>query len=453
MAGGEPRIHPPVWPGSDSPSGGLERRGNLYVDPTDGNPIWTARTPAEETPSAGDSRSAPPVEELEAIWQETTGRSLPDSARDLLNTLNEALGYRPSESGNAPEASAAEPQQATAAEQPDQSAAATETAAVTEAPTGQKESAPPPHEETSNNTSPEDPAEKVRAALAEADAHQERLRGLPEWQQAQTVRGAVRHLWRVIQHRAGEKWAALRSDARFQGWWKTLTIRACDGIARLATAAADRLRNARGPLPTAEALLNLRDAAITYSTAVENNTANAIGTGDGDADPSLTGRQRPAGLTPYASLDDAAEVSQRISQGFTEWAGTPMGQELTSAEPMHPKVAAMGRTVRTMREDWRRLPGEDTTEWAGPAAGPFGDVARSAADVVQAAKKSGRFDQSDVQLLQGIAESAFVHAGRLAVTLPGSATPSPSAARQQAAPPRPQVAVPAAATPGPRVSA
>jgi hypothetical protein len=114
----------------------------------------------------------------------------------------------------------------------------------------------------------------VNAALRGTDTYATELRELPEWQQIQTVRGAWSHLWRVIRERAGEHFDQLRTDGRVGEFFRKMSLRVCERIAQWAQACAERLRrdgDRPGPgdnnraLPSAEALLRLGDAALSYS--------------------------------------------------------------------------------------------------------------------------------------------------------------------------------------------
>jgi hypothetical protein len=269
--------------------------------------------------------------------------------------------------------------------------------------------------------------------------------------------------------RAGAYWDAFRTDARFEGFWRTVSIRAAETIARLATAAADRLRaGAAGDLPTAEALLKLSETTLTYSTSAKAAAAPADPPAElqegAQTKPEATAQQAPtrtaaaatpanlpadaraaksetatrAQVQPYESRSAAAAASRDVARSFQSWIDTPMGQEL--AKSSNPKVVEF-------REAWRRLPDASLPTGPGPAAGPYGEVAVKARALVEAAVASGRFTRVDVMALRTLSAQAGAHAGRLAVTLPGTPSGGPAAAVT----PRPQVPVPAPPTArGPR---
>uniref|UniRef100_UPI003CE7FCE6 hypothetical protein n=1 Tax=Pseudomonas aeruginosa TaxID=287 RepID=UPI003CE7FCE6 len=72
----------------------------------------------------------------------------------------------------------------------------------------------------------------VNRALAAADQHQAVLQATPEWQEIQTVRGAVRNLWEAIKRQTGKHFQQFMGDGRVQAWWKKTSIRICERIAR-----------------------------------------------------------------------------------------------------------------------------------------------------------------------------------------------------------------------------
>lgn len=111
-------------------------------------------------------------------------------------------------------------------------------------------------------THPEQNAAAVNGALAAADHHQAALLAAPEWQDIQTVRGAARNLWQAIERQTGAYFEKLMGDGRVQAWWKETSIRICEGIAALATRAADRLRG-HAPEPAA-CMERLHEAADRY---------------------------------------------------------------------------------------------------------------------------------------------------------------------------------------------
>ncbi len=274
-------------------------------------------------------------------------------------------------------------------------------------------------------------AAAVGAVTADADSHAVRLEEHPEWQRIQTVRGALRHAWDVMKEKAGPSWDTLRADVRFQGFWKTASIRACEAISVHAAALANRLRSGTGDPRAADALLKLSDATLTYSTAAQappaRTPAPATGT-DAAAAPMqrLVERKPP---TPYAAREDAARAASEVTAHFQAWITSQMGQELAGSDH---------RRVTALREAWQQLPPHNSQP--GPAVGPYSDVAERAKALVTAAESAGRFASRDLQALQALAQAADRHAARLAVTLPPG---------QSRTAPRAAVTAPAVATPTP----
>jgi N12 class adenine-specific DNA methylase len=341
----------------------------------------------------------------------------------------------------------------------------------------------------------EDAAAALSTAVAAADSHADRLRDLPEWQQLQTVRGAAKHLFDTLQKRAGERWNDFWNDSRVQGFWRTVSIRTAEAISRLATWAADKLHaGAAADRPAAEAVSEVSRAAAAYVTsargpatptdppadsrggapstgAVREDTPQQVQAGTAAADPPVEEAKadQPQAATPpatlgtpdtapaapkqvqqaqpYGSRGDAVRASQGVAASFKSWIDTPMGQELAQSTNPH---------VMAFREAWQRLPTADLPTGPGPAAGPYGEVAVKARALVEAAVASGRFTRVDVTTLRALSTEASSHAGRLAVTLPGtqSGTPAAAAAAPAVAAPRPQVPAPAPpAARGPRAGA
>ncbi|MEU5811527.1 hypothetical protein [Streptomyces sp. NPDC047718] len=267
-------------------------------------------------------------------------------------------------------------------------------------------------------TPPGDAAAAVETALRKADTHTSALKDLPEWRRIQTVRGALQHVWDVLQTKAGPYWSTLATDIRIQGFWKTASIRACEAISSQAVSLAKRIQ---GDLPAATALMELSSATITYST-----TAAASAPARPLAPPAAAGNPPSSAPVPYAARADAVRAAQDVTTRFQTWIAGPMGQEfLTSSH----------RRVLGLREAWKQLPPQHTP--SAQAVGRYSAVAEKAAALVAAASRSGRFATGDVQALQALAQAAETHAARLAVTLP----PNTKAPRTAAA--APQVAVPA----------
>ncbi|MFE3557859.1 hypothetical protein ACFXKW_23765 [Streptomyces sp. NPDC059193] len=272
-------------------------------------------------------------------------------------------------------------------------------------------------------------AAAVDSATAVADSHAASLEDHPEWQRIQTIRGSLRHVWDVMKEKAGAAWDDLRADVRFQGFWRTLSVRACEAISTQAAALADRLRPGTGNLPTADALLKLSAATLNYSTAAEAGRARTpTPTSGGEAaEPPmqrLTTRPTP---TAYATREDAVRAAAEVTAHFQTWITSPMGQEL--ADSSHRRVAAF-------RNAWHQLPPHPSNP--AQAVGPYGSVAEHARALVTAAVGQGRFTPADLQALHTLAQAADQHAARLSVTLP------PATARTA---PKPTLAPPAVATP------
>ncbi|MER6314446.1 hypothetical protein ABT237_11835 [Streptomyces sp. NPDC001581] len=261
----------------------------------------------------------------------------------------------------------------------------------------------------------------------------------PEWQRIETIRGALRHVWEVMKEKAGSSWETLRADVRFQGFWKTASIRACEAISVLAAAGANRLRHGTGDLPAVDALRRLSDVTGTYSTvAAAEPTRAPAATALSAPGVATTSMQRLVDRRPpvaYATRDDALRAAEEVTARFEKWIRSPMGQEVAGSR--HTRVAAF-------RDAWLRLPPPRDAA-SGPAVGSYGQVADQAQALVTLAVRSARFAAADVQALQGLAQAAEKHSARLSVTLPPGAA---RAAPRVAAPA--QVATPA--TPAARPS-
>ncbi|MFC8829439.1 hypothetical protein ACFT9I_29305 [Streptomyces sp. NPDC057137] len=192
-----------------------------------------------------------------------------------------------------------------------------------------------------------------------------------------------------------------------------MSIRVCEGIARQATRLADRLRDSRAALPSAEAPVDLGDAALTYSEKAQPQSVE-------DLPDKARERLREQNQTvcrllrtgkglPYTSRADAVDATRDLAKAFRNWMDTPMGQELRESD--HPRVAEF-------RTAWHKLPPNDLPTGPGPAAGPYGEVAVHARKVADAAAKSGRFAPDDVAALYLAAANADTHSARLSRTLP-----------------------------------
>ncbi|MFJ7271975.1 hypothetical protein ACIQV3_35965 [Streptomyces sp. NPDC099050] len=283
-------------------------------------------------------------------------------------------------------------------------------------------------------------ANAVETAEAGVDAHAESLKDHPEWQRIQTVRGALRHVWDVMKENAGPYWENLKADIRFQGFWKTASIRACEAISSSASALARRFQ---GDLPTADALLKLSDATLTYSTVATTAEPAPAPAATPAEEPAVSAKEsgisaeapmqrlvERATPTAYATREDSVRAAEEVTTRFQKWISSPMGQEL---------VASDHRRVAEFRDAWQQLPPHDSGP--GPAVGPYGNVAERAKALVTAAVGSARFTPGDLQALQVLAQAADHHAARLAVTLP----PGTATLALKAAAPTPRVAVPATA--------
>ncbi|GHG50248.1 hypothetical protein [Streptomyces griseocarneus] len=251
----------PLWTGNGLPDGKWERHGNALHDYFDDRPTWRLKPdqaaqqpPVHPQPAAAPTRAEAPsdaglwagVDEVREAWQEHVPAD-PSTAEDAwqailreLRTLDQALqAAGGSPAGPARPAAAAEP---------------------------------------AHPTDPEKAAGAVNTALDTVDQHAAAgLRDSPEWQQLQTIRGAARNLWDTLKGRAGEYWHSFREDVRFETFWKTVSIRACEKIAEIAISAADRIhRSTAGDLPTADALLALSNTSLAYSTTARESVAPAL---------------------------------------------------------------------------------------------------------------------------------------------------------------------------------
>ncbi|MEU3733926.1 hypothetical protein AB0E81_31720 [Streptomyces sp. NPDC033538] len=137
-----------------------------------------------------------------------------------------------------------------------------------------------------------------------------------------------------------------------------------------------------GDLPTAEALLELGDAALAYSTPgiprPDHPASDATADGNVSEARQLHTTLRTGAPVPYWTQGEAVHASREVAEAFQAWRETPMGRELT-ASSQHPRVAAF-------RQAWQRLPAADLPDGPGTAAGPYGDVGRSAQTLVERAE-------------------------------------------------------------------
>lgn len=426
----------PLWTGSDLPSGAWHQEDGVLHDAY-GVPQWRLRTapgdrPLTQTP-AGTAAYEPVG--LRQAFTSTVAQAWADIVPPEHGTVEDLL-----EAVDVPLRELEEQWRRTVpAPWPD----------------GEQHSKPA---RTGPVPTPRDP-EPVDAALRQADSHAAAFQDFPEWRRLQTARGATAHLWNVLREQAGEYLGRLRTDLRVQGFWRTVSLRSAAVIGRCAQVLADRLRSSLcGDLPTAEALLKLSDAALTYSTPGiprPNHPAPAPDAAANDTADEVR-RLRTTLLSgtplPYRAREEAAHASREIAEAFQVWQRTPMGRELT-ASPEHPRVTAF-------RQAWQRLPAADLPNGPGTAAGPYGDVGRSALALAERAEAANaqraragqpaRFAAVDVDALRTVATLAEHHGGRLAVTLPpGLTSPAPCRASgpQRAAPSPRAVAPPTSPVP------
>ncbi|GAA0925010.1 hypothetical protein GCM10009549_45840 [Streptomyces thermoalcalitolerans] len=432
----------PLWTGTDLPTGTWREESGVLYDAY-GAPQWRLKTASETQPPeetrTGNRPAAPGADAYESV----------DLRQAFASTVAEAWAdIVPPEHGTVEDL--LEAVEAPLRELEEQWLLAVPAPRAD----GERQATPVPGADRGAPVPARRDPEPVNAALRQADTHAAALQDFPEWQQLQTVRGATTHLWNVLSERAGAYLEQLRNDLRVQGFWRTVSIRTTTAIARGARALADRVRRGRrgGDLPTAEALLKLSDAALIYSAPGiprPDRPASAAAVGDHAAEVGqLRATLRTGAPVPYGTREEAAQASREVAQAFQAWRQTPMGQELTTASD-HPRVVAF-------RQAWQRLPAADLPDGPGPAAGPYGDVGRSAQALVERAEAANaeraragqppRFAEADVDALRAVATLAEHHGGRLAVTLPPGLTGS--AARRAAAPqvaaPRPKVAASAA---------
>ncbi|MFD4613057.1 hypothetical protein ACFWOT_34325 [Streptomyces sp. NPDC058440] len=239
--------------------------GRSETTPTKDLPLWTGADSATgDSPqtAAGFADIRAEFEAVQQVWTEHvpaerySAADLYEAVKSDLRTLQQLL--------------------ADALPSATPTTAAATAAAVPPAPA---ESAPAPEQPAERAQAPDGPALQqeagaVNTALQGTDTHAAALRELPERQQIQTVRGAWSNLWRVIRERAGESFGRLRTDGRVGEFFRKVSLRACERIAQWAQAGAERLRrdgdrpdtqsNSRD-LSSAEALLRLGDAALSYS--------------------------------------------------------------------------------------------------------------------------------------------------------------------------------------------
>ncbi|CAM5458950.1 hypothetical protein STENM327S_08178 [Streptomyces tendae] len=410
----------PLWTGSDLPSGAWHQEDGVLHDAY-GVPQWRLRTalgarPFTETP-AGTAAYEPVG--LRQAFTSTVAQAWADIVPPEHGTVEDLL-----EAVDVPLRELEEQWRQTA-------------------PAYWADGAQHPKPARSGPVRTQRDPEPVEAALRQTDSHAAALQDFPEWRRLQTVGGATAHLWNVLREEGGEYLGRLQTDLRVQGFWRTVSLRSAMMIGQCAQALADRLRGSlRGDLPTTEALLKLSDATLAYSTpgiprpdhpapppdAAANDTADEV--------RQLRATLRAGTPLPYRAREEAVHASRAIAEAFRAWRVTPMGRELT-ASAEHPSVAAF-------RQAWQRLPAADLPNGPGTAAGPYGDVGRSAQALVERAEAANaqraragqpaRFAAVYVDALRTIATLAEHHGGRFAVTLPPGFTPRRTPGPQRVAP-------------------
>ncbi|MFH9575597.1 hypothetical protein ACH4MG_34295 [Streptomyces sp. NPDC017454] len=416
----------PLWTGNDLPTGSWSKEGGILHDAY-GVPQWRLKTfpaptsgtqPSAKGPAGPGADTYEPVD-LRQAFTSTVAKAWADTVPPEHGTVDDLL-----EAVDVPLRELEEQWRQ---------------AVPTPRADGERQTAPARTGHDGPAPSRRDP-EPVDVALRQADTHAAALRDFPEWQRLQTVRGATTHLWNMLRERAGEYFGRLRTDLRVQGFWRTVSLRTATAIGSCALALADRVhRGLRGgDLPTAEALLRLGDAALTYSTPgiprPDHPASDTAVGGNVSEVRQLHTTLRTGAPVPYWTQGEATHVSREVAEAFQTWRETPMGRELTATSE-HPRVAAF-------RQAWQRLPAADLPDGPGTAAGPYGDVGRSAHTLVERAEAANaqramagqpaRFATADVDALRAVATLAEHHGGRLAVTLPPGLTGH--AARRSAGP-------------------
>ncbi|MFD5284317.1 hypothetical protein [Streptomyces rubrogriseus] len=424
----------PLWTGNDLPSGAWHQEDGILHDAY-GVPLWQLRTapgarPLTESPTG--TAAYEPVG-LRQAFTSTVAQAWADIVPPEHGTVEDLL-----EAVDAPLRELEEQWRRTVP-----------------VPWADGEQHPKPAR-TGPVPSPRDPG-PVKAALRQTDSHAAALQDFPEWRRLQTVRGATAHLWNVFREQTGDYLGRMHTDLRVQGFWRTVSLRSAMVIGQCAQALADRMQSSlRGDPSMVEALRKLSDAARAYSTPGIPRPDRPVPASDAAANDTLdeVRRLRTTLLSgtplPYRAREEAVHASREIAEAFQVWRETPMGRELITF-PEHPRVAAF-------RQAWQRLPAADLPSGPGTAAGPYGDVGRSALALVERAEaanaqraragRPARFAADDVDALRTVATLAEHHGGRLAVTLPHGLTgPAPHRT------PGPQRAAPAPRSVAPSTSA
>ncbi|QHC33858.1 hypothetical protein [Streptomyces sp. HF10] len=260
-------------------------------------PLWTGTDASSAETTAPTESPAAPVDvraEFQAVLDAWEEHVPPEhgTAQDLVADLNAHLTVLQRVFAEAVPATApAEPSDA--ARQAD--TPAEETAEAATAPLPQRAAA-------------------VNAALQQADAHASALQDFPEWQQIQTVRGAVGHLVRVMRERAREHFDRLMRDSRVGEFFRKISISTCERVAGWAQASADRLRR-RGegttPDAPADALRDVVDAASAYSSLAGRRSG-----------PPPTPRSAASATVDIPAMRQLGEALSRPLPGVKDGRGT-----------------------------------------------------------------------------------------------------------------------------------
>ncbi|MFJ3183910.1 hypothetical protein ACIPJN_36745 [Streptomyces sp. NPDC086796] len=212
-------------------------------------------------------------------------------------------------------------------------------------------------------------ASAVNEALQQADAHAATLQDFPEWQKIQTVRGAVGHLVRVMQERAGEHFDRLMGDSRVGEFFRKVSIKVCEKVAGWAQSAADRLRR-RGEekgsdAPAADALRDVADAASAYSSP-----------GGSRSGPPPTSRDTASTTVNIPAMRQIGEALARPLPGAKDGRGTRVST-----------AAARGKSTT---RGTAKKPSGSAKKKSGAAAEQAGHLRRGGAEPQQQNKPTQR---------------------------------------------------------------
>ncbi|MFF4582142.1 hypothetical protein [Streptomyces sp. NPDC001389] len=160
---------------------------------------------------------------------------------------------------------------------------------------------------------------------------------------------------------------------------------------------------------------------------VQDTVQRSVGIGGSQAPVSESSHRQP---DPYSSPAEQNDGARQVAEAFVGWSGTDMGQEITQSRH---------RAVTAFRDAWMNLPptGEPRS------ALQYGEVARTAAVVVDVATASGRFKPEDLAALRAVSDTAQRHTARLvathgaAATMPNTAPTPAQQVRPPTAPPPP----------------